>query len=30
LEPLLLGSLAVAIVAMALWFFLAAENPLLW
>ena len=30
LEPLLLGSLTMAIVAMALWFFLAAENPLLW
>ena len=30
LEPLLLGSLAVAIVAMALWVFLAAANPLLW
>ncbi|HET6831904.1 MAG TPA: hypothetical protein VFH44_11205 [Solirubrobacterales bacterium] len=30
LEPLLLGSLAVALVAMALWFFLVAENPLLW
>ena len=30
LEPLLLASLAVALVTMTLWFFVVADNPLLW
>jgi hypothetical protein len=30
LEPLLMGSLAVALVAVIVWFFFFAKNPLLW